>query len=84
VSSMKFFLRLIIMLAIAIGGWFWLEGRLQEESFSRMPQFVQHLVGRVLTVENGIRHRVQMVESGATMIKEGKAMIEEGMRGSKN
>jgi len=80
---MKFLLRLSIVLVIAIGGWLWLEGRLREESFSRMPPFVQHLVGRILTVENTVRRRVQMVESGATMIKEGKAMMEEGVRGGK-
>ncbi len=78
---MKFLLRLSIVLALAVGGWFWLEGRLPEESFARMPPFVQHLVGRVLTLEDTVRRRVQMVESGATMIKEGKAMIEEGVRG---
>lgn len=78
---MKFLLRLSIVLAIAIGGWFWFEGRLKEESLSRMPVFVQHLFESIFTVEKDIRHRVQMVESGATMMREGKAMIEKGVRG---
>lgn len=80
---MKFLLRLGIMLAIAIGGWFWWDGRVEEQSLSRVPTFVQHLVRSILTIEDGIRHRVQMVESGATMIKDGKAMIEKGVRGRK-
>lgn len=85
-SPMKFLLRLIIVLAMVIGGWFWWQGRVglkEEQALARMPVFVQDMVQSILTVEESIRHRVQMVQSGATMMKEGKAMIEEGVRGGR-
>lgn len=78
---MRFFLRLSVVLAMLVGGWFWWEGRLEKASFSSMPPFFQNVVSSILTVEKNIRHRVQMVQSGTLMIKEGKAMIEEGVRG---
>ena len=83
---MKFLLRLGIILAMVVGGWFWWEGRLElreEQALSRMPVFVQDMVQSILTVEENIRHRVQMVESGALMMKEGKAMMEKGVRGAR-
>lgn len=83
---MRFFLRLTVVLAFVLGGWFWWQGHMgsvEEQSLSRLPFFVQNIVRRVLTVEKDIRHRVQMVQSGALMMKEGKAMIEGGVRGRK-
>lgn len=37
----------------------------------------------ILTVENDVRDRVQLVQSGATMIRDGKAMMEKGVWGRK-
>lgn len=83
---MKCLLRLAIVLALVTGGWFWWQGRMgsiEEQSLSRLPVFIQDIVRSILTVEKDVRHRVQMVQSGALMMKEGKALIEEGVRGSR-
>lgn len=82
---MKFLLRLSIMLALAVGGWLWWEGRLrvEEQSLARMPPFAQRVIRGVLLVESDMRSRVQMVQSGAAMIRGGKAMIEKGVRGKR-
>lgn len=78
---MKFLLRLSIVLALAVGGWFWWEGglRVEEQSLAKMPPFAQRIVRSILVVENDVRDRVQMVQSGAAMIRDGKAMIEKGV-----
>ncbi|MBI1934567.1 hypothetical protein HY464_00540 [Candidatus Peregrinibacteria bacterium] len=81
---MKFLLRLSVVLAIVALVWLWFGGPFRGEALMRMPPLVRHVVSSVLTVEENIRQRVQMVQSGATMIKEGRAMIEKGVRGSRN
>lgn len=54
--------------------------------FLRLSIVLALIVGgcrSILTVENDVRDRVQMVQSGAAMIRDGKAMIEKGVRGRK-
>lgn len=81
---MKFLLRLAIMLALAVGGWYWWKGRADDaQAPPLMPGFVQEALDRASSVESDVRRRVHLVQSGVTMIKDGKAMIEEGVRGKK-
>ena len=87
-SFMRCLLRLGIVLALFAVGWFFWRGRVEpvEQSAFGMPVFFQsvlregqNLLRGVRDTEQDIRHRVQKVQSGAMMIRNGKALIEEGV-----
>lgn len=81
---MRFLLRLAIVLAIAWGGWYWWKGRTDTaQPLPFVPGFVQDALDRASSVESDVRRRVHLVQSGVTMIKDGKAMIAEGVQGKK-
>lgn len=80
---MKMLLRLGVVLALVMGVWLWRAGRLrmEEATLAKMPSPVQRIIHGMIAVEDTVRGRVRMVQSGAAMIRDGKAMIERGVRG---